>query len=58
MTDEIRARFDRLLLAVQETDRRLRACEAFKAYVITLMTRHRRGEVSDHRTRAVHKKLQ
>jgi len=47
MRDEIRSRFDTLLLAVQEADRRLRDCETFKQYVITLTTRHRQGELSD-----------
>jgi hypothetical protein len=47
MTDETRARFDRLLLAAQEADRRLRACETFKQFVLVLTHRHARGELSD-----------
>ncbi len=47
MTDETRARFDRLLLAVQEADRRLQACETFKQFVLVLTQRHARGELSD-----------
>jgi hypothetical protein len=35
------------LLAVQDVDRRLRDCETFKHYVVTLTRRHRRGELSD-----------
>ncbi len=47
MADEIRARFDRVLVAVQKADRRLRACETFTHDVVTLTRRHRQGAITD-----------
>lgn len=38
---------DRLLLAVQEADRRLRDLQTFKQFIVTLTTRHRQGELTD-----------